>query len=313
MTAPATSPPIHKPVHGVPIWGWAIVGAVAIGAILYLRKSGANNNSAKATPVNQGVGYASAGAMPVTTNADTVRILTNQDWSKAAQKDLVQKGHDPAESASACANYIAGNTLTASQTQLIDVALRDIGPLPETPSNGGSKLSRLHTPKDGNLFGELLYGFANAVGLGDPDNPVGGILDPFFNDIIDQGPISGVFQAANQIIGGNVNLQAQGITIDTPIGPITVGGSVSNSGVSAGASTPTGQSIGVGVSSSGTSSYIGTYTVQQGDTLASISQAIYGSQSGAQAIYSANLNKIPDPSSLTPGTVLQIPSPSNNG
>lgn len=316
MTAPHPQPSsggtgLNKSVHGIPLWGWLVLGGGALFVVYYMRKGGSAKSTAPA-PVSQGVGYSTAGAMPTTTNADTVRILTNTDWSKAAQKDLVQKGHDPAQSAAACSAYISGATLTADQTALIDVALADVGPLPQTPSGGGSKLSGLHTPKDGNLFGEFLYGVGNALGLGDPSNPVSSIFDPFLNDVIDQGPVSGVFQGANQLIGGNVNLQAQGISVDTPIGPITLGGGISNTGASLQGSTPTGQSVSAGVSPNSSYSYIGSYTVQAGDTLQSISTTVYGSEGGASAIYSANLNKIPNPSTLTPGTVLQIPSQSNN-
>lgn len=318
MTAPAPTTPKPSPkghplsagFHGIPVWGWVAIAGAAVFAIYYMRKN--SSKTPAAAPVSQGPGYTTAGNIPTTTNSDVTRILTNQDWSTAAQKDLVQKGHDPAQSAAACAAYIAGQTLTADQTALIDVALQDIGPLPSTPTGGGSQLSGLHSPKDGNIFGELAYGIGNALGLGNPSNPVAGILDPFLNDVIDQGPVSGVFQAANQVIGGNVSLQAQGISVDTPIGPITLGGGVSNTGVNIGGSTPTGQSASVGISPNSSSSYIGSYTVQSGDTLDSISQQVYGSTGGASAIYSANLNKIPNPSTLTPGTVLQIPSQSNN-
>lgn len=319
MTTPAAPPNaphkssgtgLNKSINGVPLWGWLAIAGTAVFVMYYMRKKGSSKTPA--APVTQGPGYTTAGNIPPTTNADTVRILTNQEWSTAAQKDLVQKGHDPAESASACATYIAGKTLSSSQTALIDIALRDIGPLPQTPTGGGSQLSRLHTPKDGNLFGEFLYGVGNALGLGDPNNPVAGIIDPFLNDYIDQGPISGAFQSVNQLVGGNLSVQGQGFSIDTPLGPITLGGSASNSGISVGGSTPTGQSASVGISPNSSSTYIGSYTVQQGDTLDSISVSVYGSSGGQTAIYSANLNKIPDPSNLTPGTVLQIPSSSNN-
>lgn len=314
MTAPAepksSSSPFTKSVGGLPVWGWVAVAGVAVLVIFYVRKSG--QKPPTAAPVSQGIGYATVGAMPPTTVADSVRILTNGEWSRAAQKILVQKGHDPAESASACAMYIAGKDLSSSQTALINIALRDIGPLPETPRDGGSKLSRLHTPKDGNLIGQVLYGIANAVGLGDPNNPIAGIIDPFINNVIDQGPVSGVFTSVNQVIGGNVSADVQGLSVDTPIGPISIGGGISNSGVHVGGSTPTGQSASVGISPNTTNNYIGTYVIQSGDTLDSISQTVYGNTGGATAIYSANMNKIPDPSSLIPGTNLQIPSPSNN-
>lgn len=316
MTAPAPTAPstgkfdINKKVSGLPIWGWA---ALAGGTVLVITKMRAKPAPAQPT-VSQGIGYATAGNIPPTTTSDTVRILTNADWSKAAQKDLVQKGHDPAESAAACNAYVAGKTLTGPQTDLVDIALRDIGPLPQSPTGGGSQLSSLHTPKDGNLLGQLFYGIGNALGAGNPDNQVGMILNPFLNDVIDQGPISGGFQAVNQVVGGNFNAGVQGLSIPLPGGlpPITLGGQASNTGLSLTGQSPTGQSGNVGISPNSQANYIGTYTIKDGDTLDSISQEVYGSTGGAQAIYSANLSKIHDPSTLTPGTVLQIPSPSNN-
>lgn len=312
-TAPAAKAGGFNPgakIGGLPVWGWAVMAGGTVIVVFQLRKK-----PAPAQPqVSQGPGYTTAGNMPLTTTSDTNRILTNGDWSKAAQKDLVQKGHDPAQSAAACNAYIAGKTLTPDQTELINIALRDLGPLPQTPSGGGSNFSALHTPKDGNLLGQLLYGIGDALGLGNPDNPAGKIVTPFFNDFIDQGPISGAFQGVNQVAGGNFNVTGQGFTIPLPNGlpPITVGGSASNTGLSLGGSSPTGQSLSGGVSPNSQATYMGSYTVQEGDTLDSISQTVYGSTGGATAIYSANLNKVTDPSNLTPGTVLQIPSPSNN-
>ncbi|MBI3893398.1 MAG: LysM peptidoglycan-binding domain-containing protein [Candidatus Wallbacteria bacterium] len=51
----------------------------------------------------------------------------------------------------------------------------------------------------------------------------------------------------------------------------------------------------------------GTYTVHAGDTLAGISQKVYGTPDRWQEIYAANADRIRDPSNLDEGTQLRIP------
>lgn len=324
-TAAKTGSGLKQKVHGVPVWGWIAIGVGVVGVMLYLRTSNAKRQASAASSqeIQQGGGYSPVGYMPQTTTAESVRILTNQDWSTAAQKFLVQQGHDPGEVADAVQNYLANERLSAGHQKLISEALKAIGPLPEMRGGAAPKASPLHTPKDGNILGQVLYGVADILGLDDPDNAAGKIFLPFVNNYIDQGPISGTFQSANDALGGNValnvNPQVQtplgtfggnlglsnsglggglnipGIPIQTPFGPITLGGGGSGS-----------------VSPNTKDAYLGSHTVQSGDTLASISRKYYGGTGGAKLIYSANLNKIPNPASLTPGTVLVIPALGSN-
>lgn len=337
MTAPdpvATAPKkvtgasnLTQKVHGVPVWGWIVVGVAVVGVMLYLHVANQKKkvSAASSNEIQQGGGYSTVGYMPQTTTAENVRILTNQDWSTAAQKWLVQQGHDAGEAADAVQNYLANEKLTAGQQRLISLALKAIGPLPEGRGGAAPKMSRLSTPRDGNIIGQMLYGLADVLGMDDPDNKIAAMFLPFFNNIIDQGPISGVFQGANDALGGNVGLNLSptvgipgigtiggnlgisnqqvgggislpGIPIQTPFGPITLGGGGSGS-----------------VSPNTRDVYLGRYVVQQGDTLASISKKMYGGTGGAALIYRANLGKIPNPSRLTPGTTLDIPAVGSNG
>jgi nucleoid-associated protein YgaU len=51
-----------------------------------------------------------------------------------------------------------------------------------------------------------------------------------------------------------------------------------------------------------------TYTVQAGDTLSHIAQAMYGKASRWHAIFEANRDQLQDPDLIRPGQVLRIPS-----
>jgi nucleoid-associated protein YgaU len=313
-----------KPFYGVPLWGWLLIGVTVGGGVYYMQSRPKAVPLVQSDAVGQGAGYTTVGAIAPTTTAEIQRILTNQDWSLAAQKDLVQKGHDPAEVATAVAMYVAGENLDSAQNQLINVALRDIGPLPQTPGSGSiSKVKPLHTPNQGNLIGQLVAGFGSLVGLNDPNNPFAPYIAPAFNNIIDNGPISGVFQSVSDLVGGNVNINANPELSIPGIGDVGGNLSLNNRGAgggidlpSIGIPTPWG-TIGLGgggnasISSTANPSYQ-SYTVQAGDTLTSISLKMYGNNGGATKIYSANLNKIPNPSKLAVGTVLQIPAASMN-
>lgn len=206
---------------------------------------------------------------------------------------------------------------------MINQAVKDIGPLPQLASGQNNNYSLLDTPKAGNIFGQAVYSLGGLLGLNDPNNKNAQYIDPFFNDVIDAGPISGAFNAFNQVAGGNV-----GVNLDPNIGIPGLGNiglnlGASNSGINLGGSLPSipiplpnGQTITVGGSGSGnvapnSSQSYTTYVVNEGDTLQSISQQFYGGTGGAQIIYSANANKIPDMNDLAAGTVLQIPSISN--
>lgn len=320
MSEQAPNPAALKPkggfngnFHGLPVWGWLVIVVVVGGGVYYMQsKKGVAQKDFVAQPTAQGSGYITAGYIPPTTTAEITRILTNSQWAIAAQKDLVGKGHDAGKAADATAMYINGETISSEQRKLIDIALVDIGPLPEQPSSGNlSKVNPLHTAAPGNLFGQIAAGIGGLLGLNDPNNPVAPYISPFFNNIIDQGPIGGIFQSASSILGGNVNISGKTPGIDIP-GVGVIGGNlnVGTSGVNVSGS-GAGGSLGVSVNPNSSASYT-SYTIQPGDTLSSISMKVYGNTGGANKIYSANLGKITNTKKLNAGTVLQIPAANAN-
>ena len=52
-----------------------------------------------------------------------------------------------------------------------------------------------------------------------------------------------------------------------------------------------------------------TYTLQEGDTLWTVAEALYGDGGRWEELYQANLDVIPDPSLVAPGTVISVPKP----
>ncbi|MGW1743864.1 LysM peptidoglycan-binding domain-containing protein [Nocardia sp. NPDC001965] len=316
--APATPKPkgstsgLSKPVMGVPLWGWFGIVVVVGGGIYLLRARGGKPEAPVVDPL-PAPPAPTVGNMPMTSEATEVRILTNNQWATAAKKWLIQHGYDATDSEDAIQNYINNEKLTAGQNDLIEAALIAIGPLPDTREGAAQRVSPLRTPKDGNLLGQLLYGIADFAQLDEPGNPFSPFLLPFINNFIDGGPIGGVFQSANDLLGGNVSLSGSTPSVYIPgLGEVSLGGSVSNNGVNVSGSIPGGGSVGVGVGPSSHDTYLAPYIVKSGDTLSSISKKVYGSTGGEQLIYSANLSKIPNPSKLAVGVVLQIPAPNSN-
>ncbi len=52
-----------------------------------------------------------------------------------------------------------------------------------------------------------------------------------------------------------------------------------------------------------------TYTLQEGDTLWTVAEALYGDGGRWEELYQANVDVIPDPSLVAPGTVISVPEP----
>lgn len=305
---------LNKVFHGVPVWGWLAM-LVAAMVIVYVLKRNAATKAAQAKAASkttdQGAGYTTSGYIAPTTVAASTSILTNSQWEQAAMNDLIQKGNDPVAATAAIQNYVANKPLTGDQQTMVNQAIKDIGPLPQMASGQNNNYSLLDTPKGGNLIGQLAYAGAGLLGLNNPDNAAAQYVDPFINDVINQGPISGVFQGANDLLGGSLGISGSTPSINIPgIGNISLNGSLSNSGLSVGGTAPDGSSGAVSLGPTGSNSY-STYIVNDGDTLQSISQQFYGGTGGAAIIYSANVNKIPDPNNLAAGTVLYIPATSN--
>lgn len=317
--------------RGVPLWGWIAIVLVVGGAAYYMQSRSKSKAAAAvaesaaaqsgALPGPGGVngagagqgGYQTVGNMPQTTTAESVRILTNTQWAQAAIKFLIQKGYPAVDSEAAVQNYVNGERRTAAQDKLIEAALAGIGPKPEISGGAAPKMHALHTAKGGNLLGQIVGGIGTFLGLDDPDNIFAPFVNPFLNNVIDYGPIGGVFQSITDLVGGSVSVSGNAANVNIPgVGDVGIGGSISSNGGQISGSIPGVGQIGVGIGGIGSASYQQSYTVKNGDSLTSISLAVYGNSGGAQKIYSANIGKIPNPNKLTPGTVLQIPSANSN-
>jgi nucleoid-associated protein YgaU len=312
---------LNADFHGIPVWGWLAIVLVVGGGVYYMQsRSGVKTVAPQpdslpgpGTVTGAGAGYATAGNMPQTTTAESVRILTNNQWATAAQKWLIQHGYDATDSAAAVQNYVNGEKLSQPQNSLIEAALVAIGPKPEMNDGAAAKVSALRTPKSGNLFGQIAHGIGSLLGLDNPDNPFGQFVNPFLNNIIDHGPIGGVFQSVNDLVGGNVNLSGKAPGVNIPgVGEVNLGGTISGNGIGVNGSLPGGGSVNVGINPNSTNQFQQNYTVVKGDSLTSVSKKVYGNTGGAQKIYTANLNKIPNPEKLTVGVVLQIPTANTN-
>lgn len=308
--------------RGVPVWGWIALVLVVGGAVYYFQsRAGVKSAAPVADPSNPGPGtvngagagaggYQTVGNMPQTTTAETTRILTNNAWYDAAMKWMVQHGHDATDADAALQNYLSGERLTKAQNDIVELAIVNIGPKPEMASGPAPKMHALNQPKSGNIIGQLFHGIGSFLGLDDPGNIFAPYINPFLNNVIDHGPIGGVFQSINDLVGGSISVSGSANNVNIPgVGNVGIGGNIGTNGVSVNGSLPGVGQVGVGINPTGGNQYLGNYTVNSGDTLSSISQKVYGSTAGANTIYSANSNKIPNPNKLTVGTVLQIPKP----
>lgn len=320
-SAPKAKSGLSADFHGVPVWGWIAIVLVVGGGVYYMQsRSGVKDVAPQgstlpgpATVAGAGGGYNTVGNMPQTTTAETVRILTNNQWATAAQKWLIQHGYDATDSAAAVQNYVNGEKLSQPQNALIEAALVAIGPKPEMNSGAASKVSALHTAKGGNLFGQIVQGIGGFLGLDNTDNIFAPYINPFLNNIIDHGPIGGVFQSVNDLVGGSIKVSGQAANVVIPgVGTVNLGGSVGTNGIGVNGSLPGVGNVNVGVGPTSSNQYQQNYTVVSGDSLSSVSMKVYGNTGGASRIYSANLGKIPNPQQLQVGTVLQIPSATSN-
>lgn len=222
---------------------------------------------------------------------------TNEKWGRAAIEFLIGQGYDASLADVAIRRYLGGLDITVQQRPLITAAINGIGPTPEqmnpinelppdspiTPpgsDGGGSTNNPPPTPprNNGGLFGWIF-----------------GLVDVF---------LPGLNIRANNV---QVPINGQNYEVDFSYG--TEGGSV-------GVTDPNGATTDVSIPKSSTNPATTTpaapgsqrtYTVKEGDTLAGISMAMYGSSLQASKIYNANLTKISNKDRLVAGTVLVIP------
>lgn len=123
----------------LPLGGWlAIVGGVG-GYYVY-----SSRQKAAATPVitadtsgigvgpSDAAGWVSVAQSPAATTATA--LTTNDAWATAAITLLIADGYQPTVADAAIRNYINGVPNNAQQQAMVDIALKALGPPPQTLS-----------------------------------------------------------------------------------------------------------------------------------------------------------------------------------
>lgn len=277
--------PLDGKVAGIPTP--IVVGVIGGGLwLLYKRMNGASAGGGSSTAATDAATatadpYSAVGTGGWTATSDpeasastpSTAITTNDQWASQAETWLLGQNYDPALTDQAVRDYVGGvNTLSTNEQALINLALKQFGPLPEVIPTTGSVAPTTPSGQSGPGYGIVTingqqYVFLGSVGSGQVYQ-VGGGAPVFYGN-------------ADKVQEGSPTqnpLNAVGQDMYTPI--------AYSSWVSA---NPGGQS---------------TYTVKAGDTLQSVALA---KGMTWQQLYNANFNNIPSTHALTPGQVLEIP------
>jgi hypothetical protein len=156
VASPGTAAAIKKPVANVPIYVWGIVIVGALGYSYLKSKKTATtaadgtNTAAPSALVYTGTGGGDTTATDTTATTNVGAYQTNDAWATGAKNYLIGQGVDPKGSSDAVDLYINGQTLTAQQNAWIALAIKAIGPTPQslpptvgttTPPDGGTSNS----------------------------------------------------------------------------------------------------------------------------------------------------------------------------
>lgn len=130
----------------LPVGGWVAAGVGGLGLAWYLKRKGITGGAAppQGTPAPIGADGAYGGVtglpaggngspsstLPSGTGTTPRTFIDNTSWANGVITQLVAMGYDPVLTAQSVGDYLAGNTLTSSETALISTALRLIGPPP---------------------------------------------------------------------------------------------------------------------------------------------------------------------------------------
>lgn len=104
----------------------AAEAAFSGGGISSTGGGGTGSGIANGTPSTSNVN-------PVSTPAPATGFTTNAEWSQSAIAALEAMGYDSNTATSAIAAYLAGMSLTALQSSLVQLATSEIGPPPVSP------------------------------------------------------------------------------------------------------------------------------------------------------------------------------------
>ena len=290
---------LTKKVGPLPLGVWVLIlgGTIVIVYAMNARKGSTGNTLAVAadgtTGPESGTGNGAVGGW-LYQQAQAVSkkdYKTNEEWGRAAIQFLIGQGYDAALADVAIRRYIGGLDISVQQRPLVTAALNGLGPPPEQMG----PISEL--PGDGPVTG----GGGGGTNTPPPTPPRnnGGILGFLFG-------------LADIFLPG-LKLNGQGYKVPVNGSDYTVGVQYGNDGAGVTVVGPSGDETRVDVPRPSATqvpvvgSTTRTYTVKQGDTLASIALNQYGSSLQASKIYNANLEVIQDKNNLIPGSVLVIP------
>lgn len=123
----------HK-IGPMPAGAWAALVAGGLGIAYYTRTHAAATPAVD--PGTADLDNTQLGTVPLASSSgaqSSGTITTNDEWSTKAITYLISQGATGTAADGAVRNYLSGNTLTASQTALIDLVLAAIGPPPTSP------------------------------------------------------------------------------------------------------------------------------------------------------------------------------------
>lgn len=151
VASPGTAAAIKKPVANVPIYVWGIVIVGALGySYLRSKKTATTAADGTNTAAPSALVYTGTGGSDTTTDTTATTNVgayqTNDAWATGAKNYLIGQGVDPKGSSDAVDLYINGQTLTAQQNAWIALAIKAIGPTPQSlpptvgtpPTDGGT-------------------------------------------------------------------------------------------------------------------------------------------------------------------------------
>lgn len=121
----------HK-IGPMPAGAWIALVAGGLGIAYYTRTH--SSSAAVVDPGTQELDNTVTGTSAAAyTGAGAGDITTNDQWATKAVTYLISQGASGTVADGAVRNYLDGNTLTASQTALIDLVLAAFGPPPSAP------------------------------------------------------------------------------------------------------------------------------------------------------------------------------------
>ena len=287
---------LGKKVGPLPLYAYGVIIVGAAYGVYWWK----NNRVGVASPVGVtevGTGMSASGPMPGTNDysgnvMQTAKAapasVSNAQWAKNVADGMIATGSNPSDATAAISAYLSGQSLTRTQQSIINVALKVYGNPPEgviAVKGPGIFTGFMQDVLDGSLFGIREDGTRewldastwNALGNPQPTSTVQGQYASYARDDA-TGAVYGITGTGARVWLTMTQYTALGSpAIDTHF----------NNGELASANP---------VADAGTK-----YVVKQGDTLASIAMANYGS-SDTSALDKANPGV-----TLVPGTVIHIP------